>query len=375
MSAPRISLPRKLLFTVVMALLTLGLAEVALRAAFGPPPPPVKVFGALGARERFFEVSDGQARPLYVPSASGETPSLPLRWDGPRVAVLGASSVHLGSGLQTSQEFPALLEARLGVSVLNLGSPGLDSFDLVRIAEEIAGWDLSVVVVYEGHNDLGNTYFQQRYGDADAARRVRARAALEHLQLFTQLARLLGPTQGTVRVKLDPGERQFPTLTSAQRQAAAIYFEANLRRIAWLMHERGRAVVLVTPASRLADPPLFNACEGGRCAQDAFSDAMQAMRTDPATAARLLAEARDLDGLSMRATTSMTDAMRRAARAERTWLVDAATQLPQDPNVPVPASWLFSDILHFSADGHQAMAQLIEPAVREALAQTTAGAR
>lgn len=371
MASTTIPLHRKLVFAGLATLLAFGAIEGALRVALGPPPPPVRVFGALGERDHWFEEQDGTAKPTYLPSPDWEVPRYAISWEGPRVAVLGASSVRLGSGLHISQEFPALLEQRLGVPVLNLGSPGLDSFDLAAIAEEIADWDLSVLVVYEGHNDLGNTYFQQRYGDASASRRIRLRAALEHLQIFARLNRLFAPTEGTAREQLDPSEQIFPSLTADQRATARAYFMANLRRITWLAHRRGMGVVLVTPASRLDDPPLHNGCVDGRCAQDAFLEARQLVNHDPIAATRLLEEARDRDGLSMRATSAMTSAVREVAANERVWLVDAAADLPRDAHLPIAASWLFSDILHFSESGHQAMAALIEPAVRDALSQTS----
>ena len=78
---------------LVVATFILAGVEGALRSLWGPAPNPVKVYGALGERDQYFELSSGMARRLY-----GENPLPPfeVHSPSPRVAMRRSSVVQNG---------------------------------------------------------------------------------------------------------------------------------------------------------------------------------------------------------------------------------------------------------------------------------------
>ena len=202
--------PQKLLAGMLVALLFLGGAEGLLRGLLGPPPPPVRVYRALGEHERYFQISADGATVSALYDAEAGIPDFPVDAGGQRVVVMGGSSVHGGSpGVEDAWEFPGRLEVLTGAETLNLGQPGLDSFDLVRMLDELlaAAVRIDVLVVYAGHNDFGNTLFENRYGTLRAGLSARALSVLGRLQLFSQLSRLLQPISGSTRRAQDDPQR------------------------------------------------------------------------------------------------------------------------------------------------------------------------
>ena len=118
-----------------MTLGVLVLTECGLRHQNGPPPPPVKVYAGLQKLDDHFMERDGQVSALYDQGIA-ITP-FPSEWGARRIAFVGGSSVHGGSGdLAEQQEFPAHAQRLSRIRAVNLGQPGLDSHDLVDIVEE-----------------------------------------------------------------------------------------------------------------------------------------------------------------------------------------------------------------------------------------------
>jgi hypothetical protein len=72
-----------------------------------------------------------------------------------RIALLGGSNVHnLGLKLDRfSQELQGRLAIRR-VELINAGIGGYGTARLVRLAEEVLGYDLDLLIFYEGHNDF-----------------------------------------------------------------------------------------------------------------------------------------------------------------------------------------------------------------------------
>lgn len=366
---PPAALPwrRKLLFSVLFAGMVLLFVEIVLRVFLGPPPPPVKVYNALGAHGEFFKKVGDYVQTTYV----DQDPPQPFlqKPNAPRCAVLGGSSVHGGSrGLNAESEFPNLIARNTGIDVINLGSPGLDSFDSVQIVDQMVAWPWSCIVIYDGHNDFGNAYFQSRYGDTISGLGARTRAGLERFQIFVQLNRLLTPIEGQPRKHTRPGEeKELPMMDDNRWWSALRYFEANLRQIVWKADEHDIPVILVTPVSNLTQPPGQTTCDGDRCPEKVYQAAVAMSRTDPVKTAELLRQARDMDRQALRAPTEAQRAVARVADEEGAIFVDAENGLPNDGRIPVPASALFNDGVHFSAAGHVAMANVISQAVYEAV--------
>ncbi|MFT5679427.1 MAG: lysophospholipase L1-like esterase [Myxococcota bacterium] len=354
----------KLLSGVTVAAVMLAGAELMLRVVLGPPPPPVAVYSGLQPHEHYFSTDEGSVTADY--QSRDPFPPWPAAVPHPRAAVIGGSSVHERSaGVRPEGEFPALIAAATGIDTLNLGSPALDSHDLVRLVEELLVSPPDVLVVYTGHNDFGNTYFNQRYGNLSAGLSARAQAGMEQLQLFCQLRRLIAPLSQATSAGPSFNNQGAP-ISRTQWWAALRYLEANLRRIVWMSDKADVPVVLVTPVSALARPPAALRCMGdGPCAMELWRAALE--ETDPLTSEALMRRARDTDGIPMRAPSQAIDAVRRVAQEEGAILVDAERDLPRHIGLDTPADGLFHDHVHFTAAGHAAMAELIAPAVQTAM--------
>ena len=342
-----------------------------MQVVLGPAPNPVKVYGALGDQARYFSIADGQVSRLY-----GETPlpDFPARSDGPRVGMLGGSSIRDGTpNLHPSREVPGRLADRLGVEVVNLGSPGLDSHDLVEMVESLDGVDFSALVVYTGHNDLGNALFESRYGDLPSALYAHVHGGLSHLQLFSQLSRVVVPPTGTLRRTrpgMRPEEGEVQPLDPMKRAILFAAFEKNLTRIAWRTARRGWPLVLVSPVSDLTTMPQVGDCTAGDCPEDWFAEARDRAPTDPDGAVALLRSMRDNDLACLRAPSAIEDAVRRvAADFDHITLVEPFEVLSRDPSFDIPNRRLFIDPVHFSPEGHRELARVLEEPVRAALVE------
>lgn len=363
---PQLSRKKKLAFGLIFAGILLGTAELGLRLVLGPPPPPVRVYNALGEHDTWLVEEGGQVRTTYI-DIQPPAP-FPAKWDGPRCAVHGGSSVHGGTpSLSATDEFPGLLSRELGIPVINLASPGLDTFDHLAVTEAMLPYSWTCMIIYAGHNDFGNAYFQARYGDLMSGVGARVRAGLEHFQLFVQLHKVLAPVEGLPREVMSRGGPDRNLIDDTRWWAALRYLEANTRRMVWLAKQKGVVPIIVNPVSDVMQVPGQQNCSGPDCAAEVYRQAVAARQTDAAKAASLFRRARDLDRVALRAPSAAQEAFHRVAEEEGAIWVDAEKELPQEPGVPVPADWLFIDGVHFTAAGHQAMARIIAPAVRQAV--------
>ena len=363
----------KLIAAAFTSLLFLGAVELTLRLLLGPPPPAVHVFSGVGPMDTFLQRRGDRVFALY--DAVSPLPSFAANPAAPWVAVLGGSTVHGGSRqCSLPLEFPGRLQELIGVDVVNLGNPGRDSHDVVRIAAELLDeWPPSVLVVYTGHNDYANAYFQQRYADLVGGVRARLEAVAAHSQLLVQLQLMNRSWQGIPR-EINPGEhgcaRDRVIVSQAQRVLILNHLEANLRRLSWLCRVHRVPLVLVVPAGDLLRPPVASDCSHTPCAQTLFLQALAVGGADEERMARLLAEARDLDTVPLRAPTAALEMIRAVAASEPgVSLVDADADLPRKQNTDIPAVELFVDHVHLSASGHQALAELLAPVVRPLLSE------
>ena len=361
---PRLPLWKRALYSLVVVTALLGTTEAGLRLLFGPPPPPTVVYNAYRQHTSWFLEAGGEVRAAFV-DLDPPAP-FPAQTDQKRCAVLGGSSVHGGSpDIASTGEFPALIAAQVGFPVVNLGAPGLDSFDHRAMLAELLRYPWSCLILYGGHNDFGNTYFQSRYGSLSSGLQARARAGLERFQLFAQLHRLLSPPEQS-------GERRggMPTSTEGlidetRWWAALRYLEANTRSMLWMAKQTGVPVLVVSPVSDLQQSPGQRFCTGPDCAVDLYNQASRVYSSNPTEAAALLRRARDLDRLPLRAPSAAQAALKRAAEEAGAIWVDAEARLPQDSALPVPARSLFRDAVHFTTEGHAAMAKLLAPEVKQ----------
>ena len=329
-----------------------------MRLALGPPPPAVRVFSGLAeAHERFLTLSPEGWKTAYQRS-----PTL-LAADTYAV-VLGGSSVHRGSrGVSLEQEFPAIAGQWIDRSVANLGAPGLDSHDLVAITQELVELPVGegrpeVIVVYTGHNDFGNARFHARYGSLSAGVGAYIQSALEGLQLYSQLSRLLRPVRGTAR---GGGENSMPIMGEEAWNRVSLHLFKNLARLVHIAKSAGLRVVLVVPVSDLFSRPSDATCDETRCPGGRYDLAMgRIAEGDGPGAAALLREARDQDRLALRAPTELGEELKALAQGDPVVsVVDAPTGLPSRADAAIVSGEMFVDPIHFSQAGHQALGELV----------------
>ncbi len=355
---------------VAVAAVFLGAAELVLRGLLGPPPPAVRVFAGLQSPEDWLVWDGDQVRAASRSAADGpRTQGFSCGATGPRILFLGGSSVHGGSpGLSEAQEFPALVGQALGVEALNLAAPGLDSHSLVELYEDFGDCRADLVVAYSGHNDLGNVRFYDRYGTVAQGVAARVSSRLGQLQLYVQLRRAVGGESGQERAVGGKRSHVPDALETERVGAALVAFEANVKRLRWLTAEQGQTLVLIPPLSDLLSKPVDQTCDEDRCPQQLHAAALVKARSDPAAAADMLREARDQDLVALRAPTR-AHAILAAAAGDHVVLVDLEATVPQDATVPVPASALFADAIHFSAEGHEAVARALRDPLADLIAR------
>lgn len=339
------------------------LIEGGMRLVAGPPPPPVRVYRIAGDVEHYFAFDGETVTPTYqqVPPV----PSFTRQPAGRRVVVLGGSSVHEARFTAASLlEWPGRMANRLDAEVLNLAEPGLDSFDHVRIVDELADVGLDAVVLYAGHNDIGNVLMRDRYGTRWSGVSAHLLAGLEHSQVFCQLRLALLPRTGSDYSTEATTRGKF--LTPERRATAIRYYKANIERIAWMLEQRSTPLVLVVPTGDLNSAPVPGPCDPELgCADAHFAAATELLYADKAEAAVFLRKARDANVVAPRATTELQDYLRSLEGRSGITIVDAERSLPWGRAANVPDSSLFYDPIHFSRAGHDVLAGLVAPTVAE----------
>jgi lysophospholipase L1-like esterase len=352
----------RLLLGLGVAALLLGAVELGLRLLLGPPVPTMEVHLLPDEHARYIRMGEGRVKTVYQRSA--ERLTFPVVSEQPRFAVLGGSSVHEGEhGVGLALEFTQRAADLLGVPGYNLGFPGLDSFDLVRLVEELGATSLDALVVYAGHNDLGNVAMGRRYQGLLPAASLHLQVMFERTRLYWLLSGGLA-AHGPQRARRGPPQ----PLSQLQRTTAVRHYRANIERLAWLCGRHDRPLVLVVPVSRITREPEPQPCEAPSCPDAAFAAGMALRHEDPAGAAALLRQARDLDGLAVRASSDLQDTVRAVAAAhDGVLLLDAPARLPMEDGLAVPADRLFTDPLHLSEEGHGALGEQLAEVLRPLL--------
>ncbi len=381
---------------------TIGLfacAELALRLVRGPVPPPPLVRQMWDPGSVPFTVSGAQVEATYQErDLVGPFPAEPSA-GVPRVMVFGESSVRGGSYLPAEQEFPALLQARITaagtpVEVLNLGRVAMDSHSIRVVAEAAVAFRPQVAVFYNGHNDIGNAYFLARYSSVSSANAAHLRAFFQRFQLYAALRDAVMPAAQAGGPGAGPPVSARPT--DAQRAVAEQEYGANLELAVRAMQAAGAKVLLVTPISRdgvyeaqegvcpeLVAPSAWRPAQSGwvllprlvgpevaATAAEAAPSCPEARyvrgwwrqaQADFAGGWADLHAARDLDPRPVRASEGILEAMRAVSARTGAGLVDLARD-NEALHAPTTDAW-FIDQVHFSAAGHEQVAEAVQPAL------------
>lgn len=182
--SPRLLLFRLLAILGIPLLLLAGL-EGALRWILGPPPPGVEILSLSLPQDHWFSVGDAGVTPTWQKDRT--FPPFPASTPGPRLGILGASSVY--GSIEHPLSFAALLQDSTGFPVVNLGGGGLDSHSLLKIMEEMGDWRFDLLILYAGHNDFGNLWFDDRYTSLGGGLAAHTQAYLGRFQLYSFVRR------------------------------------------------------------------------------------------------------------------------------------------------------------------------------------------
>lgn len=311
----------------------------------------------------------------------------------PRVMVFGESSIHGGVvGIGFEAEIPARLIAKVSAfagltEVLNLGQPGVDLEGILGIAREARRFDPDVVVLYTGHNDVGNLAMRAAWPRPPTPGGRAARDRLGRVGLYRALRLGVSWARG-------PGGRLVTPEAVAAGEAA---FARNLAAFVALWKEAGVDLVLATPVSSWGTWEGSTAdCPGALDAwrMDRAGRWSLVLDTDPASVDRALAtapdcaearflrgrrrlEAGDLAGgladlraardrhpLPLHATGPVVEAIRAEAARSGIALVDVEAALSTD-GPPDPA--LFHDPVHLDEEGMERVAGILAPVIAAAL--------
>ena len=371
---------------LAVAAVTLVLAEATMRVAMGPPRMELAASLPGGGGELIRETPQGlEAAYQY----DRQQPAVgPKDIDSkPRMVWLGGSSVHGGTrDITRREEAPGRAGELLGVESLNFGGIGMDTVSIGAILNDVLSLDPDVLVLYTGHNELGNAVFTGRYGDAETARIATLRAMLGGSRLFQSLEGLIRGRE-TLTLPSEGSEGKF-TVTAGIRKEIHWQFERRLRHIVASAQDRGVTVVLSTLISNPVAPSMEFACpeamrragfpsfrpealpvdrllESDIAAAESMSPGCRDLRWLRARRSgdrEALDQLRDDDPLPVRADRALNDIIRSVASETGAMLVDADRMAREAGGGLEPSAW-FLDPMHFTVDGHDAIARMVGNAV------------
>ena len=380
-----LSARKRLVFGLATAALALGLFELGARLVMGDPPPSDMV--ARISQCRVTSVDDTGW--LDCQPGNMEDVSAPLAPDPerPRVVFLGGSSVR-ESHVKGRPTFAAAVAERLpGIEVLNFGATGMTVANVARLSSELELLQPDLVVIYSGHNDYNGDVFR---GSIQGTRlwMVPVHRFLEKSWLHGLLARR---AQGISRD--DRPKARVMTVDDGLALELRSDIDARYAHdLELAVTESPAPVVLCTllrnpdyPPSGVYAPdhpdcpdrlpglegPTTQHAQRVEQSEAACGEASitwwnraraHAARGDDAAAVEAWYASLDADALPIRAPHSADPIVRAVAERTGARLVDLEQTLG-----PLAEPALFTDTLHFSAAGTEAIADVLAPVIADEL--------
>ena len=370
---PETRLPRRLIFALVPCLVLVAAVMLGLWLLPGPRPGPRGAKELDTYRSCALQVAEGEARleclgGVVLARAPMAHP------DRRRVVFLGESSLRLPAGAAV----PDALAARMpAVDVVNLAFNGATLEQLTVLARGSAVLTPDLLVVYAGHNEYSRQVFNGDLLPDRMRRDPRGTRWLSPWELAMSVVDVKPPIPtdrpdfadrlATARVSLAQGLG-----TIARESRAPVVLCTLLRNptepptgvLAAGMPDCAAALPGLLDRGRLVAERLERAEEV--CGEGSLTWWLRAQRAreegrlEAARAA--FATSTELDTLPLRAPVSADEAIRQVGAACGARVVDLGEALG-----PWPPGSDFTDLLHLSASGAEAVAAALEPVVRERL--------
>jgi len=293
--------------------------------------------------------------------------------DRPRVVFLGASSVH-GSHYVSEDTFPARVSAHgPPIEAINFGIGGTTSVGVAAAGRVALGLKPDALVVMYGHNEAAQFARLALYQHTRPAA-LQRRFWLSRSGLYRLLSAQLhappspGPQAGMYRTD-EPSREEVRHLT----RLAVQHLRLQLGGLLQAAHATNVPVLLVLPPTNLRFAHLqpFDTPGPGDAAdldglRQAAEDAARAGRAEEARAR--LQQAIDRSASPREVVTSVREALIELGQIHGIPVVDAAAWMYALAPDGVTPSGLFWDDIHPTAEGHDALASLLAPAIEDLLA-------
>ena len=312
----------------------------------------------------------------------------------PRVVWMGGSSMRGGNpGMPREREAAEQVARLLDVESINMASPGLDTGHHLALLPDVLSLSPDAVVIYAGHNDLGNQVLLARFSSAGFLRVAWIQQVLTRSRLYTLLASTIRQRH-VLRVP-QPDENAQARVDEAMRMQLTETYVARLSAMVEALQRAGIAVVVATPASNPTTPSMIWRCPDAMATlglqgrpPEAFPvhgvsrselDALQQQEAcaDLAwIAARqdndmeTLDWLRDTDPLPFRAHRALVEGTREVARRHGAGLADVnAVFRAIGGGIEHPS--LFNDPMHLSERGHEVLAHEVAATLPSLLGRPT----
>ena len=262
----------------------------------------------------------------------------------------------------------------------------MDTVSIGAILDDVLSLKPDVIVLYTGHNELGNAVFTGRYGDAGTARIATLRASLGSSRLYQALEMGIRGRE-TLTLPSEGNEGKF-TVSDDTRKEIRWRFAERLSHIVSKAEAAGVRVVLATLMSNPVAPSMEFACPDAmrragfpsfrpealpvrdlKASDIAAAEAMSPgcrdlawLRARRGADRETLDTLRDKDPLPVRAGRALNETIRSVASETGAVLVDVDRMARAAGGGLEPSAW-FLDPMHLTVDGHDALARMVGASV------------
>ncbi|HCH63671.1 MAG TPA: hypothetical protein DFR83_12770, partial [Deltaproteobacteria bacterium] len=293
-----------------------------------------------------------------------------------RVVFLGASSVH-GSHYLAEEAFPAMVAAlHPQIEAINFGVGGATSAGVAAAGQSALQLKPDALVVMYGHNEVAQ-FTRLAVYQHTSAHLLRSRLMLSRSAIYRWLHTLVpveasAAPPGDLYRTLSPQRAEVADLT----QLAVRHLRLQIGGLLAEARERTVPVFVVLPPTnlRFAHLEAFDTPGPGDAADlDRLRREAEAAvdSGDSPLATRLLQQAIDRSASPREIVTPIREELIRVAHQHNATVLDAATWMTAHAPDGVTPSGLFWDDVHPTAEGHNALARLVGPALLTHLEPST----